>query len=577
MSFKSSGASPTTRSTRPTWSPNSTRPRLSRITRDRCPCDTRCRDGSRTAIRPRTRLVRRRPARREAAAGSSAAATVGSAARPSTPASWSLATCSSPWRGERTDGNVVPCRRRRRRCRRHPRFPRPRPRHGRAGPRHARRRDPDRGFPTPRTPCTRWPRPGARGSARSSWGSSMGSIAKTSTKETVVGALAGRFRTLRTEGNQNNEAGLPISVLRLGPRGRRGRPRMGMYVAGEIRGWPRSPGPPSGSCCRPSRPPRADGSMELIDAAKAELVEALPAPPRGWPSSTPTTSGWPDGGGPRPGSGPRRARRPPMSPRGGRDRRAPGCGSGGGARGERETANPRSEAPGPHRPGRDRRRARGDDLDEVAAALESASTSMAPHRSATRGPTDDGPRRTYNASPGSVRAALDFLVGPPGRRVAVLGEMRELGDAGGVSIVRSAPRRGAGPGLVAVGPGRGSGGISEAARAAGMARTDLVARDARTRRGCSGPRRGSATSSWSRPPAGSTSTRRGRPGRAAGDASRRHDPRADPGPPPRLRVVAILMPPYIRLLRHLGFAKQIRAEVRRATWSRRGRRRWAAS
>ena len=36
---------------------------------------------------------------------------------------------------------------------------------------------------------------------------------------------------------------------------------------------------------------------------------------------------------------------------------------------------------------------------------------------------------SYNASPGSVTAALDLLAGLPGRRVAVLGEMLELGDA----------------------------------------------------------------------------------------------------------------------------------------------------
>jgi UDP-N-acetylmuramoyl-tripeptide--D-alanyl-D-alanine ligase len=35
---------------------------------------------------------------------------------------------------------------------------------------------------------------------------------------------------------------------------------------------------------------------------------------------------------------------------------------------------------------------------------------------------------SYNASPGSVVAALDLLAGLPGRRVAVLGEMLELGD-----------------------------------------------------------------------------------------------------------------------------------------------------
>jgi UDP-N-acetylmuramoyl-tripeptide--D-alanyl-D-alanine ligase len=34
----------------------------------------------------------------------------------------------------------------------------------------------------------------------------------------------------------------------------------------------------------------------------------------------------------------------------------------------------------------------------------------------------------YNASPGSVRAALELLSGLPGRRIAVLGEMLELGS-----------------------------------------------------------------------------------------------------------------------------------------------------
>ena len=46
--------------------------------------------------------------------------------------------------------------------------------------------------------------------------------------------LAGRFRTLRSEGNENNEVGLPLTVLRLGPEHEAAVLEMGMYVGGEI-------------------------------------------------------------------------------------------------------------------------------------------------------------------------------------------------------------------------------------------------------------------------------------------------------------------------------------------------------
>jgi UDP-N-acetylmuramoyl-tripeptide--D-alanyl-D-alanine ligase len=69
----------------------------------------------------------------------------------------------------------------------------------------------------------------------------------------------------------------------------------------------------------------------------------------------------------------------------------------------------------------------GLEIDTIAAALEEGWS--APHRVdlvRLRGMTviDD----SYNASPGSVSAALDLLADLPGRHVAVLGEMLELGD-----------------------------------------------------------------------------------------------------------------------------------------------------
>src|SRR5215212_9245453 len=74
---------------------------------------------------------------------------------------------------------------------------------------------------------------------------------------------------------------------------------------------------------------------------------------------------------------------------------------------------------------------------------------------------------TYNASPGAVIAALELLSGLPGRRIAVLGTMLELGDdhddghrrvgEAAASVVDR---------LVVV--GEDAGGIAEAARASGL-------------------------------------------------------------------------------------------------------------
>jgi UDP-N-acetylmuramoyl-tripeptide--D-alanyl-D-alanine ligase len=110
--------------------------------------------------------------------------------------------------------------------------------------------------------------------------------------------------------------------------------------------------------------------------------------------------------------------------------------------------------------------AAGLSLDDIAAGL--ATGWSAPHRVQVvrlgRVTLIDD---TYNASPRSVVAALDVLAGLPGRHAAVLGEMLELGDASeeGHRVVGEAAARTV-EWLVVV--GSGAAGIAEGALAAGM-------------------------------------------------------------------------------------------------------------
>jgi UDP-N-acetylmuramoyl-tripeptide--D-alanyl-D-alanine ligase len=111
-------------------------------------------------------------------------------------------------------------------------------------------------------------------------------------------------------------------------------------------------------------------------------------------------------------------------------------------------------------------------LDEIAAGL--ALGWSAPHRVAVvrlgaMTVIDD----TYNASPRSVVAALDLLAGLPGRRGAVLGEMLELGDASdeGHREVGEAAARTV-DWLMVV--GAGADGIAEGAAAAGLPASSII-------------------------------------------------------------------------------------------------------
>jgi UDP-N-acetylmuramoyl-tripeptide--D-alanyl-D-alanine ligase len=121
--------------------------------------------------------------------------------------------------------------------------------------------------------------------------------------------------------------------------------------------------------------------------------------------------------------------------------------------------------------------AAGLDLPTIAGAL--AGGWSAPHRGVlvdAGGVTivDD----SYNASPASVQAALELIGGFPGRHVAVLGEMKELGSGHdeGHRIAGEAAARGAELVVVVDGePGGPARGIVEGTEATGGAEVIAVA------------------------------------------------------------------------------------------------------
>ncbi len=105
-----------------------------------------------------------------------------------------------------------------------------------------------------------------------------GSVGKTTTKETIASVLVQRFRTLKSEGNYNNEIGLPLTLLRLDPSYEKVVLEMGMYALGEIAELASIARPRIGVVTKVSRTHLERlGTIERIAQAKAELVEALPA------------------------------------------------------------------------------------------------------------------------------------------------------------------------------------------------------------------------------------------------------------------------------------------------------------
>jgi len=109
-----------------------------------------------------------------------------------------------------------------------------------------------------------------------------GSVGKSTTKELVASVLEQRYRTLKNPGNMNNEIGLPLTLLRLSEGYEVAVLEMGFYVPGEISFLCDLALPQVGVITNVGtvHAERA-GSQEAIALGKSELVQALPAAPEG--------------------------------------------------------------------------------------------------------------------------------------------------------------------------------------------------------------------------------------------------------------------------------------------------------
>src|SRR5258706_1107725 len=109
-----------------------------------------------------------------------------------------------------------------------------------------------------------------------------GSVGKSTTKEMIAEVLSTRYRTLKSPGNLNNEIGLPLPMLRLSSGHQHAVMEMGFYVPGEITFLCDIALPQVGVVTNIGtvHAERA-GSQEAIARGKAELVQALPPGPEG--------------------------------------------------------------------------------------------------------------------------------------------------------------------------------------------------------------------------------------------------------------------------------------------------------
>ena len=106
-----------------------------------------------------------------------------------------------------------------------------------------------------------------------------GNVGKTTAKEATAAALGARYRVLRTAASFNNEIGVPLTFLRLEPTHEVAVIELGFYVPGEIADLCRLVRPRIGMIIEiPAMPVHfaRTPNVEAIAAGKAELIESLP-------------------------------------------------------------------------------------------------------------------------------------------------------------------------------------------------------------------------------------------------------------------------------------------------------------
>ncbi len=261
-----------------------------------------------------------------------------------------------------------------------------------------------------------------------------GSTGKTTTKEITADLLAARFRVVRNAGNLNNHIGLPLSLLdlRLGPDA--AVVELGMNHPGEIRAlvWMAEPNVRVWTNVGDahighfaSREAIADAKAEILEMARPDDLFVANADDALVMAHAPAFLG----------------RRVTFGERAGADVRATDVVDRGfdGTSANVETAVGRAHVD-VHLPGRAQLSnvlaavAVAIDAGVPLPAIEARTRALRPlHRRGSMTTLASGTRvvdDSYNASPAAVRAMLDALRATPtaGRRIAVLGEMLELGD-----------------------------------------------------------------------------------------------------------------------------------------------------